>query len=40
MRWLDVIADVMDMPLRNLRELVMHRKAWHSAIQGLAKSLT
>ena len=40
MRWLDVIADVMDMCLRNLQELVMHRKAWHSAIQGAAKSQT
>ena len=40
MRWLDDIADSMDMSLSNLREMVNDREAWHVTVGGVTKSWT
>ena len=40
MRWLDGIADSMDMSLGELRGFVMDREAWRAVVHGVTKGQT
>ena len=40
MRWLGGIANLMNMSLSMLQDLVMDREAWCTAVQGVTKNRT
>ena len=40
MRWVDGIANSMDVGLGGLQQLVMDREAWSAVVHGITKSQT
>ena len=40
MKWLDGIADSMDMNLSKLQEIVKDRGTWHAVVHGVAEIQT
>ena len=40
MRWLDDIADSVEMNLRNLQKIVKDKGAWYATAHGVLKSQT
>ena len=40
MRWLDGIANSVNMSLSTLQEIVKDREGWHAAVHGVTKSWT
>ena len=39
-RWLDGITDLMDMRLKNLRDLALNRETWRAIVHGVTKGWT
>ena len=40
MRWLNGIADIMDVSLGKCWEIVKNREAWSAVVRGITKNLT